>query len=151
MVCKHAAVMPLVGWNLHPFVKTWSGDVPAFVLISPFIPHALTPGSLDLSATEKMIVLYGIARAMKYLHSLKVAHRDLKPANIRLDEHKRPIVCDFGVAKNMTNREGQWACGTHAYMAPEIRGRLTGGHIWEIYIRAESCFGRSPQIRVGSL
>lgn len=74
--------------------------------------------------TPKLIVIYGIASAMKYLHSLNIIHCDLKPANILLDEYLFPKVGDFGLSKilhryNIDQSEND-AKGTPSYMAPEI-------------------------------
>ncbi len=70
-----------------------------------------------------------IARALSYAHRAGIVHRDLKPANIFL--HHEPgsedfvvKVLDFGVSKNLYNREAVatvagGAIGSPAYMSPE--------------------------------
>ena len=35
-----------------------------------------------------MIIIYGTAVGMKYLHDKSIIHRELKPTNILLDDHK---------------------------------------------------------------
>ena len=77
--------------------------------------------------TKKLINIYGIALAMKYLHSLGIIHRDLKPSNILEDEHLFPKICDFGLSKFISNNgendafnSGDNLVGTTLYMAPEI-------------------------------
>jgi predicted Ser/Thr protein kinase len=63
-----------------------------------------------------------VARALEAAHHQGVIHRDLKPANIMLDEHDRPKVVDFGLARReqdpVLTRAGT-AVGTPAYMSPE--------------------------------
>lgn len=49
----------------------------------------------ELSDTQKLIIIYGIASGMEHLHSHDIIHRDLKPANILLNDHMYPIICDF--------------------------------------------------------
>jgi serine/threonine-protein kinase len=78
-----------------------------------------------------------VARVVHYAHEQGVLHRDLKPANILLDEHGRPRVSDFGLAKlfgddgeltangaSSADATGSWSAsgavkGTPPYMAPE--------------------------------
>ena len=68
-------------------------------------------------------VMVTIADAVHHAHQRGILHRDLKPANILIDEHGRPHVTDFGLAKRLGDdseltRTGSVA-GTPSYMAPE--------------------------------
>ena len=64
------------------------------------------------------------ARVVDWLHGQGLVHRDLKPANLIWSHHHRPVVIDFGLARQrLTGRitpAGQ-AAGTPPYMAPEQR------------------------------
>lgn len=81
----------------------------------------------DWNNTRKVIVLYGIASAMAFLHEKNIVHRDLKPNNILMDTHLHPKIADFGLSKvihrndqSMTTKSMAGQKGTPIYMAPEI-------------------------------
>lgn len=63
---------------------------------------------------------------MKYIHSKNIMHRDLKPENILIDTDNRILICDFGLAKQLTtfSLKAQTFAGTMPYMAPEQLSNL---------------------------
>ncbi|MCB0323405.1 MAG: serine/threonine protein kinase, partial [Bdellovibrionales bacterium] len=98
---------------------------------------------IDGSSLESMIAQSGpleplgvlhylsqIAGAIDYAHSQNVIHRDIKPSNILIDEHHRPHLLDFGVAKlsDTSLTPAGTVVGTPSYMSPEqIRGAKLDG------------------------
>ncbi|XP_060753711.1 serine/threonine-protein kinase DCLK1b isoform X3 [Neoarius graeffei] len=68
-------------------------------------------------------MLYNLASAIKYLHSLNVVHRDIKPENLLVYEHqdgsKSLKLGDFGLA-TVVDGPLYTVCGTPTYVAPEI-------------------------------
>lgn len=76
----------------------------------------------QLTATQKTIIVYGIASAMKYLHNKNIVHRDLKPENVFLDSNFEPVLSDFGLSKILNDDELKITgrLGTPYFMAPEM-------------------------------
>lgn len=64
-----------------------------------------------------------LAEALEHAHERSIIHRDVKPANILIDGEGRPLLTDFGLAKDLSSskgltQDGQWI-GTPGYMPPE--------------------------------
>ncbi len=82
----------------------------------------------SLSIREVVAWIEGAALAIHSAHQLGIVHRDVKPGNI-LIEDERPIVTDFGLAKDGSDLRdlsvsGQ-ILGTPGFMAPEqIEGKV---------------------------
>jgi eukaryotic-like serine/threonine-protein kinase len=98
--------------------------------------------------------LKAIAETVQHAHEHHVIHRDLKPANIIIDVDDRPLIGDFGLAKDIDRDTGLTASGvslgTPAYMSPEqAAGKTTElGPATDIYslgaILYEMLTGRPP-------
>lgn len=68
-------------------------------------------------------LLITISETMQFAHDSGIIHRDLKPSNILLDKKQRPLITDFGLAKQVTNQSqitiAGAVVGTPSYMPPE--------------------------------
>ena len=65
---------------------------------------------------------FQVARALNYIHNLKIAHRDIKPQNILIDPStNRVYLCDFGSAKVLheESKNVSYICSRY-YRAPEL-------------------------------
>jgi serine/threonine-protein kinase len=90
---RHEAIVPVLHARLQ-------NDEPYFVM--EYLPGGSLRDRLPwdpADAAGAAAFLARVADAVRYAHGLGVVHRDLKPANILLDEHGRPCVSDFGLAK----------------------------------------------------
>lgn len=77
-----------------------------------------------LSNRKSLEIIRKVALAIDYAHENDIVHRDLKPGNIMIEkESDRPVVMDFGLAKNIKVGKELTASGevlgTPRYMAPE--------------------------------
>lgn len=135
---KHPCVLNLKGFSL-PDKKTRYASI-----LIPF----MTNGSLEdllekakskpknLTFSRKLIILYGVAAGMQYLHRIKVLHRDLKPGNILLNDDYEPVIGDFGFSKFAETKEAMrmsMTGGTPLYMAPELYDNYTYGFKVDVY------------------
>ncbi|XP_029906802.1 serine/threonine-protein kinase DCLK2 isoform X2 [Myripristis murdjan] len=79
--------------------------------------------SAKYTERDASAMVYNLAGALKYLHSMNIVHRDIKPENLLVFEYpdgtKSLKLGDFGLA---TVVEGPLytVCGTPTYVAPEI-------------------------------
>lgn len=66
-------------------------------------------------------VVYQVADALEYAHTMGVIHRDIKPANIMLLNSGSVKVTDFGIAKAVSSSRTKTGVilGTPNYMSPE--------------------------------
>ncbi|KAK8857401.1 hypothetical protein M9Y10_015806 [Tritrichomonas musculus] len=75
----------------------------------------------EISDTQKLIILFGIAAGMHYLQSNKIIFRNLNAENILLDDKFYPKICGFQLADKYKNSPYLASIeGKPIYIAPEI-------------------------------
>ncbi len=62
----------------------------------------LLKSPVHLDEDHIRIITYNILCGMKYIHSANILHRDLKPANILLNQNCQVKICDFGLARSIS-------------------------------------------------
>jgi tRNA A-37 threonylcarbamoyl transferase component Bud32/tetratricopeptide (TPR) repeat protein len=64
-----------------------------------------------------------MSETIEFAHQAGVLHRDLKPSNVLLDEQNKPLLTDFGLAKQVNDGSeltmSGTVVGTPSYMPPE--------------------------------
>ncbi|MFV0680542.1 serine/threonine protein kinase [Ottowia sp.] len=77
-----------------------------------------------------------ILRGLRIVHQHKMLHLDLKPANIFITDENRAVMLDFGAAREVLNKEGNFTrpMYTPGFAAPEMYRRdATMGPWTDIY------------------
>lgn len=101
----------------------FSGDHPYIAM--EFLPSGTLAARIreGLTTRASLRIASQIAQALDAIHSRGIVHRDLKPANILFRADGRPVLVDFGLARDMTISSTLTVAGqflaTPRYMSPE--------------------------------
>ena len=114
----------------HPYIQktidysvVGFGDEKNITILNEYCADTLREVNLSLPYEQKIIHLYGIAEAMKYLHEHRIINRDLKTPNVLLDSELHPYLTDFGTSKIIDQSiqiNQTLQSTTLPYMAPEF-------------------------------
>ncbi len=101
----------------------FAGDHPYIAM--EYLPSGTLGARIHEGLTPRaaLRVTAQVARALDAIHMRGIIHRDLKPANILFRADGRPVIVDFGLAKDLaidSNLTGQQRLlATPRYMSPE--------------------------------
>src|SRR3954471_13321931 len=101
----------------------FSGDYP--YLAMEYLPSGTLASRIleGLASRTALRIVSQVAKALDAVHSQGIVHRDLKPANILFRPDGRPVIVDFGLAKNLGWNSSLTVAGqllaTPRYMSPE--------------------------------
>src|SRR6185295_9675545 len=90
-----------------------------------FVPSGTLAGRMrdGFELRDTLRLVEQIAHALEAIHAAGIVHRDLKPANILFRADGRPVIVDFGLAKDLamdsTLTGQQRLLATPRYMSPE--------------------------------
>ncbi|HEU0028686.1 MAG TPA: protein kinase [Ktedonobacterales bacterium] len=122
--------------NIVP-VYTFGEDRGLLFLVMPLLKESLRDRMEregQLAPKDAGRVAYAIASALHTAHHFGIVHRDVKPENILMDSDSKPMLTDFGIAREIAALREDGAArtlaatglpvGTPEYMAPEqLRGQ----------------------------
>jgi serine/threonine-protein kinase PpkA len=101
----------------------FAGDYPYIAM--EFLPSGTLAARIreGISSRSALRIASQVARALDAIHAQGIVHRDLKPANILFRPDGRPVIVDFGLAKDLSSTAALTAAGqllaTPRYMSPE--------------------------------
>jgi serine/threonine protein kinase/WD40 repeat protein len=80
--------------------------------------------TLVAAVRDSTAFVMALAEAVHVMHEAGLVHRDLKPANVVVDPDGKPVLLDFGLARDLAEAASTLTLpadvlGTPAYMAPE--------------------------------
>jgi len=84
--------------------------------------HKIIYSRQKLSNEHIQYFVYQALKGLKYLHSAGVLHRDLKPSNLLVNHNCELKICDFGLARGMSEKAENYTeyVVTRHYRAPEV-------------------------------
>ena len=101
----------------------FAGDNPYIAM--EFLPSGTLAARIHegIASRDALRITAQIARALDAIHAKGIVHRDLKPANILFRTDRRPVIVDFGLAKDLGAESTLTVAGqilaTPRYMSPE--------------------------------
>jgi serine/threonine protein kinase len=108
--------------NILPFLGVCSDLGPSTAMVSPLCDNGAVLQYLGINPqANRLKIIIGVARGLKYLHSRDVVHGDLKGHNVLMSDDGIPLLADFGRSKFIDHRGFTTSfAGSARYLAPEL-------------------------------
>ncbi|OHT04310.1 hypothetical protein TRFO_28192 [Tritrichomonas foetus] len=107
----------LLPYQVFSFMDLSSKAHPSF-LFDYYSKGTLLDNYKNLNNTKKMIIIIGVAEALRYLHYNKIEHASLNPSNILLDENYYPYLTSYGLSRLIKNLKKPVLRGHFTYLSP---------------------------------
>ena len=127
---NHPSIIKLIGYSASDFENERNPTIITEFAGKGSLKSVLQNATNDekLDDTTKLILIYGIASGMNYLHSNNIIHRDLKPENILINDKLQPKISDFGLSIydsfkkkfDFDQVDPDQGVGTPLYLPPEV-------------------------------
>lgn len=85
--------------------------------LTPNEPDELPTPSVDVAWVLRLLA--ALAAGLDHAHRRGILHLDIKPANVLLADSGEPMLLDFNLSHDRTQRDRRAVGGTILYMAPE--------------------------------
>ena len=126
---NHPTILKFIGYSLTDFNKKKKPVIITELLTKGVLSEILSKereGESILNSTNKLILIYGIAFGMSFLHSHNILHRSLTPDSIFIDDDLYPKIGNFELSthihtlESMTLQSTRGFKGNPEYSAPEV-------------------------------
>ena len=89
-------------------------------LLKSDLHTVLRNAAQELTEDHVQFIMYDLLRACHFLHTAGIAHRDIKPQNILVNDNCDTVLCDFGLAREISESNMTVYVETRWYRAPEL-------------------------------
>jgi len=118
--------------NILPFFGLCYDLGRAPAIISPLRDNGPIHKYIDRNPREdRLKIVIGVARGLKYLHDSNIIHGDIKAHNILAGDDGSPQLCDFGQSKliGIAGFTATTFAGSVRYLAPELLPTESNGNV----------------------
>ncbi len=120
------------GLNTAYYVMPWVGGTEL---------HKAAPSPDKIDEAWLQPILRALLDALGYLHGEGIYHRDVKPANILLTPEGKPVLIDFGTARNIVSERSATHVGTAGYSPIEqVSSGGRRGPWTDVYALGATCY-----------